>query len=73
MFRKKQDEEGLARLATWAVRNRALALRDEIARPWRRGSNLPEAEVGRWLGFGLAVGALAVGVGLALIATLSED
>ena len=68
MSRKKQDEEGLARLAAWAVRNRALALRDEIASPWRRGSSLPEAEFGRWLGLGLAVG-----VGLALITTLSED
>ena len=73
MFGKRDDEEGLARLATWAVRNRALALRDEIARPWKRGSRLPEAEVGRWIGFGLAIGALAVGVGLALITTLSED
>ncbi len=73
MFRKREDEEGLARLAVWAVRNRAQALRDEFERPWRRGLELPEAEVGRWVGLGLAVGALLAGVGLALIATLSED
>lgn len=73
MFWKKTDEEGLARLTAWAVRNRTRALRDEIARPWRRGRGTPEAEVGRWVGLGLAVGALALGVGLAIIATLSED
>jgi hypothetical protein len=73
MFRKHEDEEGLARMAAWAVRNRALALRDEITRPWHTGRSTPEAELGRWAGFGLAVGALVVGVGLALITTLSED
>lgn len=73
MFRKREDEEGLARLAAWAVRNRALALRDEITRPWRRGRGLPEEEIGRWVGLGLALGALLAGAGLALIATLSED
>ena len=73
MFRHKEDEEGLARLAAWAVRNRARALRDELARPWRRGRTLPEAEVGRWIGLGLAVGSLVAGVGLAVISTLAED
>lgn len=73
MFRKSEDEEGLARLAVWAVRNRSRALGDEIARPWRRGLDLPEAEVGRWVGLGLALGALLAGAGLAIITTLSED
>jgi hypothetical protein len=73
MFRRREDEEGLARLATWAVRNRARALRDEVARPWRRGRSRPEAEIGRWVGFGLAISSLVVGVGLAVIAALSED
>ncbi|MDP2470430.1 MAG: hypothetical protein Q8W46_06180 [Candidatus Palauibacterales bacterium] len=73
MWRNRQDEEGLARLASWAVRDRARAVRDEIARPWRRGRHTPEAEIGRWAGFGLAVGALVLGVGLALVATLSEE
>ena len=73
MFRRSEDEEGLARLATWAVRNRALALRDELARPWHRGRQIPEAEAGRWIGLGLAVGALVVGVGLAVLTTLADD
>lgn len=73
MIRKKHEEEGLARLAAWAVRNRARALRDEVTRPWRRGRRAPEAEVGRWIGFGLAMSTLVVGVGLAVIASLSED
>jgi hypothetical protein len=73
MFRKNQDEEGFARMTAWALRNRAQALRDEIASPWRLGGSAPEAAVGRWLGLGLAVGALVAGVSLALIATLSED
>lgn len=73
MFGKNEDEAGLARLATWAVRNRAQALRDELARPWHRGRRLPEAEVGRWLGLGLAVGSLVAGVGLAVLATLREE
>ncbi|MBT8477301.1 MAG: hypothetical protein KJO06_00185 [Gemmatimonadetes bacterium] len=73
MFRKQGEEEGLARLISWAVRDRAGALKDEIARPWRRGEDLPEAEVGRWIGLGLAVGALLTGAGLAILATLSDD
>ncbi len=73
MFRKHEEEEGLARLISWAVRDRAVALKDEITRPLRRGEDLPEAEVGRWIGFGLAVGALLAGAGLAILATLSED
>ena len=73
MFRKKQEDESLAKLATWAVRNRTRALRNEIARPWRRGRSTPEAEVGRWVGLGLAMGALVLGAGLAILTTLSED
>jgi hypothetical protein len=73
MFRKKQDNESLAKLASWAVRNRARALRKEIVRPWRRGRSTQAAEVGRWVGLGLAVGALVLGAGLAIITTLSDD
>jgi hypothetical protein len=73
MFGKKEDEAGLARLAGWAVRNRAEALKDEIVRPWRRGRRAPEAEVGRWVGLGLAVGGLVLGVGLAIVTLLSDD
>jgi hypothetical protein len=73
MFRRDEDEEGLVRLASWAVRNRAEALKDELARPWRRGRMTPAAEVGRWVGFGLAAGVLLFGLGLAVISTLTDD
>jgi hypothetical protein len=69
----RRDDDNLARLAAWAVRDRARALRNEITRPWRRGRRTPEAEVGRWFGLGLAVGALVLGVGLGIAAALSED
>lgn len=36
-----------------------------VAEPWRTGRRGTAAEVGRWLGLGLAVGAFALGVGLA--------
>ena len=73
MFRRDEDEPGLVRLTSWAVRNRAEALKDEFARPWRRGRLTPEAEVGRWVGLGLAVGALVFGLGLAVISTFADD
>ncbi len=38
----------------------------ELGRPWRTGLPGRAASVGRWLGLGLAIGALAVGVGAAL-------
>jgi hypothetical protein len=69
----RHDNENLARLAAWAVRDRARAVRREVTRPWRRGRRLPEAEVGRWVGLGLAVGATLLGAGLAIFVTLSED
>jgi hypothetical protein len=70
---RRHDDEGIARLAAWAVRNRARALRNEIVRPWRRGRRTPEAEAGRWLGLGLAVGAAVFGIGLGILSALSED
>jgi len=33
----------------------------------------PAAEVGRWVGFGLAAGVLLFGLGLAVISTLTDD
>jgi len=69
----RAEEKGLARVTSWAIRDRVLALRDEIAGPWRRDDPAPEEQVGRWLGFGLAAGALVVGVGLALITMLGDD
>jgi hypothetical protein len=72
-MRRKKEEESLAKLASWAVRNRARALRDDLARPWHRGQRTPEAEAGRWFGLGLAVGAALLGVGLGIMSALSED
>ena len=40
--------------------------RGEIARPWREGGTRSAARVGRWIGLGLAVGALVAGVAAAL-------
>ena len=40
--------------------------RREITRPWRVGRRGRVAEVSRWIGFGLAVGAVAAGVIAAL-------
>ena len=40
--------------------------RDEITRPWREGRRGRPARIGRWIGLGLAVGAVAAGVIAAL-------
>lgn len=40
--------------------------RTELERPWREGGDEPAARVGRWIGVGLAVGALVAGVVAAL-------
>jgi len=40
--------------------------RDELERPWREGGDEPAARVGRWIGLGLAVGAVVAGVVAAL-------
>jgi hypothetical protein len=68
-----EKKRGIARITDYLVRDRARAVRDEITRPWRRGEQTPEAEVGRWLGLGLALGAILVGAGLALFTTLREE
>lgn len=38
----------------------------ELIRPWREGSVGPAAEVGRWIGVGLAVGTVVAGIAAAL-------
>lgn len=38
----------------------------ELIRPWREGSKGRAAEVGRWIGVGLAVGTLVAGIAAAL-------
>lgn len=68
-----KQEPGLTRIANALVRDRARALRDELARPWHRGRRTPEAAVGRWLGLSLALGATALGVGLALFSAFREE
>ena len=40
--------------------------RRELTAPWREGREGRAAEVGRWIGFGLAIGALAAGIAAAL-------
>lgn len=49
-----------------AVRARAVAWRRELRRPWREGRPGRPAEIGRWIGFGLAAGAFAAGVAAAV-------
>jgi hypothetical protein len=38
----------------------------ELIRPWREGTKGPAAEVGRWIGVGLAVGTVVAGIAAAL-------
>ncbi len=66
----RERRESLAGLAAWAVRDRARALRDEVARPWTQGRRTPEAEAGRWVGLGLALGGVLLGIGLAVYSEL---
>ncbi len=47
--------------------------RSEITRPWRTGRRGRWAEVGRWIGTGLAVGAAAWGVIAAVQAERPRD
>ncbi len=68
-----KKEHGIARVTNALIRDRARALRDELARPWHRGRRTPEAAIGRWLGLSLALGATALGVGLALFSALHEE
>lgn len=56
----------LAQRAGDLVSAEAAYWRRELQRPWREGSDEPAARVGRWIGLGLAVGALVAGVVAAL-------
>lgn len=56
-------------LATRRVRG----WRRELERPWREGRKGTPAEVGRWIGLGLAVGAFVAGVGAAVYADWPRD
>jgi hypothetical protein len=52
-----------------AVRGRAREMKRELVRPWRTGRGGAAAETGRWLGLGLALGAVVAGVTAAVWAS----
>ncbi len=56
----------LTRAAGDTARSEVDRWQREIERPWRQGRNSTAARTGRWIGLGLAVGAIVTGVGLAL-------
>lgn len=51
------------------ARDRTLGVKRELTRPWREGRSGAPAEIGRWLGLGLALGSVIVGVAAGLNAT----
>lgn len=61
--------DSLLRLAGEVVRDRWVSLRHEATAPWREGDSGTAAEVGRGIGLGLLVAALALGVGAAIVAS----
>ena len=48
------------------VRYRWRSLKRDVARPWRDGKKGAAADLGRWLGLSLALGAKAFGTGAAV-------
>lgn len=58
----------LGRVVAEAARERWELFRREAERPWREGRRGAAAEAGRWIGVGLAVGAVACGIAAALYA-----
>ncbi len=56
-----------------AARRRTRGWVRELRRPWREGRSGAAAEVGRWVGFGLATGAMAAGIAAALYAEWPRD
>lgn len=61
--------DSLLRLAGDVVKDRWVLLRREATAPWREGQSGTAAEVGRGIGLGLLIAALALGVGAAVFAT----
>lgn len=61
--------DGIVRRIRGEARERALGVKRELTRPWREGRPGAPAEIGRWLGLGLAVGAVIVGVAAGVRAT----
>jgi hypothetical protein len=60
--------DSLLRLAGDVVKDRWVLLRREATAPWRDGPRGTAAEVGRGVGLGLLVAALALGIGGAILA-----
>lgn len=64
---------GAVRMARRSARRRLRGWRREAVRPWRTGREGVAAEVGRWIGAGLAVGSVLAGLGAALYAEWPRD
>ncbi|WP_419162335.1 hypothetical protein [Candidatus Palauibacter sp.] len=64
--RSPELADSVAELARELVSGELEYWRAEVTRPWRTGRSGPWAEAGRWIGTGLAVGAVVVGVTAAL-------
>lgn len=60
--------DSLLSLAGDIVKDRWVLLRREATAPWRDGPSGTAAEVGRGIGLGLLVAALALGIGGAILA-----
>lgn len=63
---KEAMKEFLVRSARGEVDARLKELKRQAAEPWRKGRPGPVAEIGRRVGAGLAAGAFALGVTLAV-------
>ena len=61
--------DSLLGLAGDIVKDRWVLLRREATAPWRDGPTGAAAEVGRGIGLGLLIAALALGIGGAILAT----
>ena len=60
--------DSILNLAGDIVKDRWVLLRREATAPWRDGPSGTPAEVGRGIGLGLLIAALALGVGAAILA-----
>lgn len=61
--------DSLLSLAGDIVKDRWVVLRREATAPWRDGPSGTAAEVGRGIGLGLLIAALALGIGGAMLAS----
>ena len=60
--------DSILNLAGDIVKDRWVLLRREATAPWRDGPSGTAAEVGRGIGLGMLIAALALGVGAAILA-----